>query len=180
MAENIEHAPINKEKSEKEVLKRAIHKFNHLKSLVDRPEIAYFSSREKWVTWLDFYSYERDKNDDSIRYRKTMKIDKNQSSELEANLHFDKIQKEFKYNSWEVVLDSKWHYAWKTLAEFPGTKNLQAYEWVIISPEKAIHIMNRMIKEVEAAKKCKPIRKSRELLSELKQDVWDITPEKAA
>jgi len=31
--------------------------------------------------------------------------------------------------------------------------------------------MNRMIKEVEAAKKCKPIRKSRELLSELKQDV---------
>jgi len=47
MAENMEHAPINKEKSEKEVLKRAIHKFNHLKSLVDRPEIAYFSSREK-------------------------------------------------------------------------------------------------------------------------------------
>jgi hypothetical protein len=31
-----------------------------------------------------------------------------------------------------------------------------------------------MIQEIEAAKKCKPINKSKELLSELKQDVWEI------
>jgi hypothetical protein len=31
--------------------------------------------------------------------------------------------------------------------------------------------MDRMIQEIEAAKKCKPINKSKELLSELKQDV---------
>ena len=47
---------------------------------------------------------------------------------------------------------------WVIPKEFPGTHSLSVsdYEWVIIWPEKAIQIMDRMIKEIEAAKKCVP------------------------
>lgn len=111
-----------------------------------------YQSKEKWFEEIELYILDNDKKEKSFRFSKWKENSTNYSS---TNVYLYMKWDNFYYN---VISDE-----WRIIT--PIERSIK------IAPERAIKIMESILQEIEAAKKWKKIKKTRDYLHSLNTEI---------